>query len=108
MHDAKVTVITMSQVTTKQTEKPMKKQPERKCIGCNERKAKNELVRVLRTPEGEICIDRTGKKSGRGAYLCYSPACFAKAVKTNRLGTSLHCEIPDTVISAIEKELTQS
>jgi len=80
--------------------------PERKCVGCNERKPKNELVRVLRTPEGEIQIDRTGKKSGRGAYLCRSTACFAKAVKARRLQTALECEIPDNVIGAIEKELT--
>ncbi|MBE6658562.1 MAG: YlxR family protein [Ruminococcaceae bacterium] len=87
-------------------EKPKKKMPERKCVGCNERKPKNELVRVLRTPEGEIQIDRTGKKSGRGAYLCRSTACFAKAVKARRLQTALECEIPDNVIGAIEKELT--
>ena len=87
-------------------EKPKKKVPERKCVGCNERKPKNELVRVLRTPEGEIQIDRTGKKSGRGAYLCHSTACFAKAIKAKRLQAALECEIPDNVISAIEKELT--
>ena len=87
-------------------EKPKKKIPERKCVGCNERKPKNELVRVLRTPEGEIQIDRTGKKSGRGAYLCRSTACFAKAIKARRLQTALECEIPDNMIGAIEKELT--
>ena len=87
-------------------EKPKKKIPERKCVGCNERKPKNELVRVLRTPEGEIQIDRTGKKSGRGAYLCRSTACFAKAIKARRLQTALECEIQDNMIGAIEKELT--
>ena len=87
-------------------EKPKKKVPERKCVGCNERKPKNELVRVLRTPEGEIGIDRTGKKSGRGAYLCRDTACFAKAVKARRLQSALECEIPDNIIGAIEKELT--
>ena len=87
-------------------EKPKKKIPERKCVGCNERKPKNELVRVLRTPEGEIQIDRTGKKSGRGAYLCRSTVCFAKAIKARRLQTALECEIPDNMIGAIEKELT--
>lgn len=89
-------------------EKPKKKMPERKCVGCNERKPKNELVRVLRTPEGEIGVDRTGKKSGRGAYLCRNAACFAKAVKAKRLQTALECEIPDNIIGAIEKELTVS
>jgi predicted RNA-binding protein YlxR (DUF448 family) len=80
--------------------------PERKCVGCNERRPKNELVRVLRTPEGEIGVDRTGKKSGRGAYLCRNTACFAKAIKARRLQTALECEIPDNIIAAIEKELT--
>ena len=93
--------------TTKQKEKPKNKMPERKCVGCGERKTKMELVRVLRTPEGEICIDRTGKKSGRGAYLCRDAACLAKAVKANRLQTALSCEIPDSIIAAIEKELVQ-
>ena len=87
-------------------QKPKKKMPERKCVGCNERRPKNELVRVLRTPEGEIGVDRTGKKSGRGAYLCRSTACFAKAIKARRLQTALECEIPDNIIAAIEKELT--
>ncbi len=87
------------------TTRPKKKQPERKCVGCNERRTKNELVRVLRTPEGEICVDRTGKKSGRGAYLCHNPACFAKALKANRLQAALSCEIPESIIPAIEKEL---
>ena len=87
-------------------QKPQKKMPERKCVGCNERRPKNELVRVLRTPEGEIGVDRTGKKSGRGAYLCRSTACFAKAIKARRLQTALECEIPDNIIAAIEKELT--
>ena len=87
-------------------EKPKKKIPEPKCVGCNERKPKNELVRVLRTPEGDIQIDRTSKKSGRGAYLCRSTACFAKAIKARRLQTALECEIPDNMIGAIEKELT--
>ena len=87
-------------------QKPKKKMPERKCVGCNERRQKNELVRVLRTPEGEIGVDRTGKKSGRGAYLCRNTACFAKAIKARRLQTALECEIPDSIIAAIEKELT--
>lgn len=87
-------------------EKPKKKLPERKCVGCNERKPKNELVRVLRTPEGEIAVDRTGKKSGRGAYLCHDAACFAKAIRARRLQGALECEIPDNIIAAIEKELT--
>ena len=88
-----------------EAQKVKKKQPERKCVGCNERKAKTELVRVVRTPEGEILIDRTGKKSGRGAYLCYNTACLAKAVKAHRLQNALSCEIPDAVTAALEGEL---
>ena len=97
----------MSALSNTPKEKPKKKMPERKCVGCNERRSKNELVRVLRTPEGEILIDRTGKKSGRGAYLCHNSACFTKAHRARRLQTALSCEIPDSVIAAIEKELMQ-
>ena len=89
----------------KEQQKPIKKLPERKCVGCNERKAKPELVRVVRTPEGEILIDRTGKKSGRGAYLCHNPACLSKAVKAHRLQNALSCEIPESVFTALEGEL---
>ncbi|MCQ2432705.1 MAG: YlxR family protein [Clostridia bacterium] len=91
----------------KEQQKPQKKQPERKCVGCNERKTKKELVRIVRSPEGEISLDRTGKKSGRGAYLCRSAACLAKAVKAHRLQSSLSCEIPDNVIAALEGELIE-
>ena len=86
-------------------EKPKKKMPERKCVGCNERKPKNELVRVLRTPEGEIGVDRTGKKSGRGAYVCRSLACFKKARKSNRFASSLEVQIPSEVLDALEEEI---
>ena len=88
-------------------EKPKKKQPERKCVGCNERREKRELVRVVRTPDGNVILDRTGKQSGRGAYLCHDPACLSKAVKARRLQTALACEIPETVLTALGKELTQ-
>ena len=87
-------------------EKPKKKQPERKCVGCNERRTKQELIRVLRTPEGEILVDRTGKRSGRGAYLCRSPQCLTKAARAGRLQNALSCEIPEKIITAIEKEMT--
>lgn len=71
-----------------------KKIPERKCLGCAERRPKNELIRVVRTPEGEILIDRTGKRSGRGAYLCPELACFNKARKAKRFESALEVEIP--------------
>ncbi len=86
-------------------QKPVKKIPVRKCVGCNEHKPKGELTRVLRTPEGEIIIDRTSKKSGRGAYICQSSACLAKAIKSRRLQTALSTEIPDALFASLEHEI---
>ena len=63
----------------------MKKVPMRMCVACREMKPKKELIRVVRTPEGEIVADETGRKNGRGAYLCRAEACFNKAVKTKAL-----------------------
>ncbi len=83
-----------------------KKIPERKCIGCQGRFQKSELVRVLRTPEGDVIIDTTGKKSGRGAYICKSAACLKKARKGKRLESSLDCRIPDEIYERMEEELT--
>ena len=85
-----------------------KKLPTRRCVGCSEHRVKNELIRVVRTPQGEVVLDRTGKKNGRGAYLCPDPACLKKAVKSGRLGTNLSCEIPPQVMQALEKEITGS
>ena len=68
----------------KQQVLPQRKIPMRQCLGCNEHKPKVELVRILRTPEGEITLDLTGKKSGRGAYLCKNPACLKKLRKSRR------------------------
>ena len=67
----------------------MKKVPMRMCVACREMKPKKELLRVVRTPEGEIVADETGRKNGRGAYLCRSEACFNKAVKTRALDRAL-------------------
>ena len=67
-----------------------KKTPQRMCVGCQEMKNKVELIRIVRTPEGEILLDSTGKKSGRGAYVCKSEVCFNKAYKEKRLEKSLH------------------
>ena len=83
----------------------IKKIPMRRCVGCMEQRPKRELIRVVRSPEGEISFDTTGKKSGRGAYLCPDPACLAKARKARRLERALECEIPDEVYERIEKEL---
>ena len=75
----------------------MRKIPERQCLGCNEHKPKMELLRVVRTPEGEISLDFTGKKSGRGAYICKSGTCLMKAQRSGRLARNLACEIPAEV-----------
>ncbi|MBP3605594.1 MAG: YlxR family protein [Clostridia bacterium] len=78
----------------------------RKCMGCAEHFPKMELIRVLRTPDGAIVLDATGKKSGRGAYICNDPACLKKAKKARRLETSLECEIPEEVFLRLEEELS--
>ncbi len=67
----------------------MKKVPMRMCVACREMKPKKELIRVVRTPEGEIVADETGRKNGRGAYLCRAEACFNKALKTRALDRAL-------------------
>ena len=84
-----------------------RKIPLRQCLGCNERKPKKELLRVVRTPEGEITLDLTGKKSGRGAYICHDVKCLRKARKSGRIGKNLECEIPDEVYDRMEKELSE-
>lgn len=80
--------------------------PMRKCTGCAEHFPKMELIRVLRTPDGAIVLDATGKKSGRGAYICNNPACLKKAKKARRLEASLECEIPEEVFLRLEEELS--
>lgn len=82
-----------------------KKIPERKCLGCAERRPKNELIRVVRTPEGEILIDRTGKRSGHGAYLCPELACFNKARKAKRFESALEVEIPAEIYEKLAATL---
>ena len=82
-----------------------KKIPLRMCTGCGEHKPKRELVRVVKSPEGEISLDLTGRKSGRGAYICLSIECLAKAKKARRLEKAFSCQIPDDVYAAMEKEL---
>ena len=86
-------------------DKPKKKIPERKCVGCNESKPKTELIRVVRSPEGEISLDFTGKKSGRGAYICKNVNCLRKARKARRIERALECEIPNDVYDAVEEEM---
>lgn len=81
-----------------------KKIPLRKCTGCGESKGKKELIRVVRTPEGEICLDETGRKNGRGAYLCRNIECLKKAEKTRGLDRSFKMAVPPEVYDLLEKE----
>ncbi len=83
----------------------VKKTPMRKCIGCGEMKSKREMLRVLRTTENEIALDATGRKNGRGAYLCRSQECFQKAEKSKGLERSLKVAIPKEVYQSLEKEI---
>ena len=87
-------------------EHKVKKIPMRQCLGCNEHKPKAELMRVVRTPEGETVLDFTGKKSGRGAYVCHSLTCLRKARKSKRLEKNLDCAISDEVYDKMESELS--
>ena len=88
-------------------EKKVKKIPMRQCLGCNEHKPKLELLRVVRSPEGEISLDFTGKKSGRGAYICRDVKCLNRARKSKRIEKNLDCAITDTVYDAMEHELKE-
>ncbi len=83
-----------------------KKIPQRQCIGCGEMKNKKEMIRVIKTPEENIIIDATGKKNGRGAYICKSVECFQKAVKSRGLERSLKVNVPREVYEELEKELS--
>ena len=75
----------------------MKKIPLRTCMGCNEKKPKKELIRIVKNKDGIISIDRTGKQEGRGAYICDSTACLDKVVKSKRLEKVLECKISEEI-----------
>ncbi len=83
----------------------VKKVPLRRCAGCNEQKSKKEFVRVVRTPEGAIILDDTGKANGRGVYLCPRKACLQKARKAKRLERNLDVAIPDEIWAALEEKI---
>ncbi|MGN0263270.1 MAG: RNase P modulator RnpM [Oliverpabstia sp.] len=83
----------------------VKKVPLRKCIGCNEMKNKKEMIRVLKTTDDQIILDATGKKNGRGAYLCFSKECLQKAMKSKGLERSLKMPIPQEVYESLERKL---
>lgn len=83
----------------------VKKIPQRKCVGCNEMKDKKALLRIVRSPEGEISLDLTGKKNGRGAYVCPDKACITKAVKEKRLERALEKPISEDVYQQLLEDL---
>ena len=85
----------------------IRKIPMRQCLGCNEHKPKKELLRVVKSPDGEMSLDFTGKKSGRGAYICYDVRCLRKARKARRIDRSLSCTVPDEVYDKMEGELSE-
>lgn len=85
-----------------------RKIPLRKCIGCQEMKSKKELVRIVKSDSGEISIDVTGKKQGRGAYICPNMECFSKAQKTKGLERSFKMGIPKEVYENLRNELTEN
>ena len=85
-----------------------KKIPLRQCVGCGEMKSKQEMMRVLKTPEGEITLDLSGRKNGRGAYLCKSKECLQKARKNKGLDRSFKMSIPNEVYDSLEKEYDEN
>lgn len=82
-----------------------KKIPLRMCLGCNEMKPKQELLRVVKSPENEVSLDLIGKKNGRGAYICHSTECLERAVKSKRLERTFQMAIPNEVYESLKKEL---
>ena len=79
--------------------------PLRQCVGCREMKPKMALVRVIKTPEDEICLDKTGRKNGRGAYICLNQTCLEKAKKSKALERSLKTDIPEEIYQTIAEEM---
>ena len=82
-----------------------KKVPMRKCVGCGEMKNKKDLIRVIKTPEEELTLDATGRKNGRGAYICASMECFLQAKKSRGLERSLKMAIPEEIYEELQKEM---
>ncbi len=83
----------------------IKKVPQRRCIGCNISKDKNELIRIVKNNQNEISVDLTGKKAGRGAYICKSGDCLQKAQKANRLQRAFECSISEEIFVRLNQEI---
>ena len=86
-------------------EQKVKKIPERQCLGCGQHKPKRDMLRIVRDPENNISIDFTGKKSGRGAYICHDLKCFSKLRKSRRAEHIFECPIPADVYDRLEAEI---
>ena len=82
-----------------------KKIPMRQCLGCREMKPKKELIRVVRSPEGEICLDFRGKANGRGAYVCPNAACLKKAIKAKALERAFDTAIPEEIYALLTRQM---
>ena len=82
-----------------------KKIPVRQCLGCRERKPKRELIRIVRSPEGQVALDTKGKAPGRGAYLCPNPECLKRAVRSRALERNLEIPIPEDVLVRLTEEM---
>lgn len=85
-----------------------KKIPMRKCNGCGEQKQKKELVRIVKSPDGEVSLDLTGKASGRGAYICNNADCLQKARKSHRIDKAFEMAIPDEVYEQMLTEISKN
>lgn len=85
-----------------------KKIPLRQCLGCREMKPKRELIRAVRSPEGEVSLDFRGRKPGRGAYVCPNPECLKKARKARALERAFSCQIPEEVWDALEQQMREA
>jgi predicted RNA-binding protein YlxR (DUF448 family) len=83
----------------------IRKIPQRKCVGCGTSKDKKELIRVVKNAEGEISVDLTGKKNGRGAYICHDAECLKKAKKAGRLERSFECQISEEIYTRLMQEI---
>ena len=85
-----------------------KRIPQRQCMGCRERRNKRDMIRVVRTPEGAVNLDFSGKMNGRGAYICPDPECLKKAIRSKSLDRSLEVTIPQEVMDRLQKEMEEN
>ena len=88
-------------------EQKKRKIPLRQCLGCNEHKPKSELLRVVRSPEGEVSLDFTGKKSGRGAYICHDTQCLKKAIKSKAIERAFGLSVPEEIFETLSIQMEE-